>query len=70
MIIRDPKLRERVSVRSRECLGLACYWPRVDPGPFLQGRGYRPSEGTGQWLCGTREARGCPDKVTAKEAKL
>ena len=58
----DRKAKARVWVRDRDCLKLKCYWPRPDPGVFTQGVGYSTRKsGDAGWLCGTREARGCPD---------
>lgn len=61
MKIKDKSISQMVSVSDSGCPKRACYWPRPDPGIFTQGQGYR-SRGTGkqEWLCGTREARGCP----------
>jgi hypothetical protein len=56
----DKALNARVSVRDRECPGRPCYRPRPDPGPYAQGRGYREGLPGSGWLCGVREARGCP----------
>ena len=60
MKIRDKNLKKLVDVSSAECPKLKCYWPRLDPGSFVQGVGYR--HGSDDWLCGTREINGCPDK--------
>lgn len=62
MKVKDTKNKQTVEVADRRCLGCPCYWPRPDPGTFTQGKGYR-SRGEGKknrWLCGTREAHGCP----------
>jgi hypothetical protein len=59
MKIRDRKLKETVDVCDRDWLQKSCYWPRPDPGSFVQGRGYR-SNGNQGWVCGTRHAHGCP----------
>lgn len=62
MKIRDKNLKEAVDVRDDKCLKRECYWPRTDPGLFTKGQGYRSrSGGKTEWLCGTREAEGCPD---------
>ena len=58
MKIRDKNLKIDVLVSDRDCLKRPCYWPRLDPGSFTQGVGYRHR--SNDWLCGTREARGCP----------
>jgi hypothetical protein len=58
MKIRDQKLKKLVNVLDADCPRRACYWPRLDPGSFCQGRGYRHR--SNDWLCGTREIHGCP----------
>ena len=65
MKIRDKALKVDVDVRVRECLTFTCYWPRMNPGTFAQGRGY--SNPTKEYLCGTRHARGCPDVCERRE---
>jgi len=60
MKIRDKKLKKDVSVCDKDCPKRTCYWPRSDPGIFTQGKGYRSRGYDAGWLCGTREARGCP----------
>jgi len=62
MMVRDKKLKVKVSVSGPDCLIRKCYWPRPDPGIFTQGRGYRTRPGKKIWLCGTREIHGCPVK--------
>jgi hypothetical protein len=64
MKIKDKKLKEMVDVSSRECPTRECYWPRPDPGVFTQGVGYRTRnpKAKPEWMCGTREINGCPDK--------
>ena len=64
MKIRDKKLKEIIDVANRDCCERECYWPRLDPGIFTQGIGYRTrNPGKKQdWLCGTREIHGCPKK--------
>ena len=64
MKIRDKNLKEMVSVSGPDCLQKKCYWPRPDPGSFTQGVGYRTRNpgGKTEWLCGTREINGCPQK--------
>lgn len=61
MKVRDKTIKQSVNVADRRCLGCSCYWPRPDPGVFTLGQGYR-SRGGGkpEWVCGTRDARGCP----------
>ncbi|TCT21181.1 hypothetical protein [Thiobaca trueperi] len=66
MKVKDKALRELVNVCEPACLKRPCYWPRPDPGMFTPGQGYRSREsGSKGYLCGTREARGCPDEVTS-----
>lgn len=58
MKILDKNIPAKVDVYVPSCLTRPCYWPRTNPGVFTQGRGYRnPSK---DWLCGTRQAHGCP----------
>jgi hypothetical protein len=62
MKVYDKSVGKKVDVSDKNCLNCPCYWPRPDPGTFTQGQGYR-SRGSGknkEWLCGTREIRGCP----------
>lgn len=59
MKIRDKNLKVTVDVFDRQCLKRECYWPRPDPGVFVQGQGYKPR--SKDWLCGTREMKGCPE---------
>ena len=71
MKIRDRHLGKPVDVSDRDCPRRACYWPRPDPGVYTQGVGYRtrnPGK-PAEWLCGTREARGCPDR-DSPEARI
>ena len=64
MKIKDKELKVFVDVVDKDCLGRKCYWPRPDPGMFVQGRGYRQrAGGSAGWLCGTREVRGCPSSA-------
>jgi hypothetical protein len=59
--LKDPKTKNMVSVVDKLCFQRKCYWPRPDPGVFTQGRGYSSRTGGNKgWLCGKREARGCP----------
>lgn len=58
MKLKDKKLNKKVNVVDKECFKKPCYWPRPDPGTFVQGRGYKFR--SNDWLCGTREVRGCP----------
>lgn len=63
MIVRDKKLKKNVNVSEKGCPTFQCYWPRLNPGSFVQGRGYRSygDERDKEWLCGTREVHNCPD---------
>lgn len=63
MTVRDKKLKQSVEVCCKDCPKYKCYWPRINPGSFQVGRGYRSygDERDKQWLCGTRNAHGCPD---------
>lgn len=66
--VRDKNLKVDVNVLDKNCPGEKCYWPRMDPGVFVQGQGYRAR--SKNWLCGTREVRGCPDNpIRKKEEK-
>lgn len=58
MKIKDKKLKQLVDVSEADCFKKPCYWPRIDPGVFTQGVGYRFR--SNDWLCGNREIRGCP----------
>ena len=64
MKVRDKILKKDVNVCSRSCPEYTCYWPRLDPGTFVQGRGYKHR--SNNWLCGTREIHGCPDNPIKK----
>lgn len=62
MKIKDKKIGRLVLVADKDCSCRKCYWPRPDPGVFTQGVGYKArAGGSAGWLCGTREAHGCPD---------
>lgn len=58
--VKDKELKVHVDVCDPECPHRPCYWPRPDPGIFTQGQGYRHR--SNEWICGTREIRGCPDE--------
>lgn len=62
--IKDKKLKKKVDVSYPECAQYACCWPRPNPGSFQQGVGYRSCGDSRdkQWVCGQRDARGCPDQ--------
>jgi hypothetical protein len=62
--VRDKELNKQVDVYCKGCLTYTCYWPRPDPGTFTQGKGY--SFRSNDWLCGEREAHGCPDTPKIK----
>lgn len=67
MKIKDKRVGKMVDVSEKACPGYTCYWPRPDPGVFTQGQGYRQSVlGDRGWLCGHREAHGCPIKRVLK----
>jgi hypothetical protein len=68
--IKDKKLKKLVDVSCQECPTFDCYWPRLNPGSFSQGRGYRSygDERDREWLCGNRNIRGCPDEPKIREA--
>lgn len=62
MQVKDKKINKIVNVVDGTCLSKKCYWPRKNPGMFMQGRGYK-SYGDSrdkEYLCGTRHAHGCP----------
>lgn len=63
MKVKDKRLNEMVNVCCKECLTYKCYWPRRNPGSFVQGRGYRAygDARDKEYLCGTRNVNGCPD---------
>ena len=62
MKIKDKELKLFVDVCDKDCPKKSCYWPRPDPGIFTQGQGYRQrTSGSKEYLCGTREIKGCPD---------
>lgn len=56
-----------IDVSCKDCPNKSCFWPRSDPGTFVQGRGYRFR--SNDWLCGTREIHGCPQEEIDKENK-
>ena len=69
MKVKDKQIGKMVSVCCKECLGYKCYWPRRNPGSFVTGRGYR-SYGDSrdqEYLCGTRNAHGCPENPKKRE---
>ena len=51
MKVKDKRLEGMVDVLDKNYLKRKCYWPREDPGIFNQGRG-------------TREIKGCPERVS------
>jgi hypothetical protein len=61
MKIKDKVLKKIVDVYDKSCPARKCYWAREDPGTFTQGQGYKFR--SNNWLCGTREIKGCPDDV-------
>ena len=64
MMVKDKNLKVLVDVAEKNCPNFKCYWPRIDPGIFTQGQGYRSRDTSGKtklgWLCGRREISGCP----------
>lgn len=68
MKIKDKHLKKMVDVSDKDCPKRKCYWPRLDPGYFTQGLGYRHR--SDDWLCGTREIHGCPPDKEKTEEKL
>lgn len=69
MKIRDRKIKETVDLLDKDCLNRKCYWPRLDPGFFIPGQGYRQRSCKVGWLCGTREVKGCPKNMSNGSAK-
>ena len=74
MKVRDRELKRDVDVCDRFCLCANCYYPRLDPGVFIPGIGYRHR--SDNYLCGTRKIAGCPttvnyqrDNMTKKQFK-
>lgn len=66
MKVKDRELKLLVEVCAPDCVTRPCYWPRPDPGVYVQGQGYRtrhPEAVPRVWLCGTREIRGCPPQA-------
>lgn len=61
MKIKDKTLKVMVDVSEKQCPTFTCYWARPDPGVFTVGQGYRQRSVKVGFLCGTREAKGCPD---------
>ena len=45
MNVMDKALKIMVNVSKKDCPTFACYWPRLDPGVFTQGVGYRDRGG-------------------------
>jgi len=63
MKIKDKKINQMVDVCEKGCPNRPCYWPRQNPGSFVQGRGYRSyrDKRDKEYICGTRNIHGCPD---------
>lgn len=63
MKIKDKELKKEIDVSEKICPKYKCYWPRPNPGSFSQGRGYRSygDKRDKEYLCGTRNAHGCPE---------
>ena len=68
MKIKDKKLKKQVDVSCLDCPKYICYWPRLNPGIFIQGKGYRSfgDKRDNEYLCGTRNIHGCPDNPKLK----
>jgi hypothetical protein len=66
MKVKDKDINEFVNVCHKDCVSgnRQCYWPRSDPGIFVQGQGYRSrgSKVSHDYICGTRAIHGCPDE--------
>jgi len=60
MIVKDKQINRKVNVSDSDCPKRSCYWPRPDPGVFVQGKDYYEHSTKQGWLCGTREIKGCP----------
>jgi len=71
MLITDKKLKKQVFVSDENCIILKCYWARPNPGIFVQGRGYQRfgDERDNQYICGTREIHGCPEREEREARK-
>jgi hypothetical protein len=71
MKIKDKNIGEMVNVSCSNCLYFDCYWPRPDPGIFVQGRGYqtRNSKEKPEYRCGNRDIHGCPEIPTLRSDK-
>lgn len=67
MIVKDKKLNEKVDVYCQDCPKYKCYWPRTHPGVFIPVQWYKNIPKKEFWICGTREAHGCPDNPEMKE---
>lgn len=64
MKVKDKDLKRMIDVCDKDCQERPCYWPREDPGVFIQGQGYK-RRGSGRdtaWICGNRAIHGCPDE--------
>ena len=59
MKIRDKNIKQHVDVQCEDCQTYKCYWPRLYPGIYNQGRDK-------MWLCGRRVISGCPDAPEVK----
>ena len=70
MKVMDKALKVMVNVSKKNCPTFACYWPRLDPGVFTQGVGYRGSGGKRERLCGNREIHGCLKEPKKKERRV
>jgi len=69
--IYDKKLKKKILVVHPDCPNRECYWARINPGSFFIGRGYRSygDSRDNNWVCGTNNARGCPENIKTKPFK-
>jgi hypothetical protein len=49
MLVKDKTIKTNVDVSDAQCLTRPCYWPRSDPGVFVQGQGYRHQREPAVW---------------------
>ena len=67
MKVFNKELKRKVDVLDKACFCRVCFWPRQDPGMFVQGRGYRSrsDQESNEWICGRRNINGCPMPIPA-----
>jgi hypothetical protein len=70
--IKDKERKQLVDVCCKDCPTYKCYWPRLNPGSFVQGQGYHHFGDVRdkEWICGTRAIRGCPDHPKTSSAEV